>query len=123
MRNYSVMRDVLSLVASAPHELSFDDFDEIQQQDEVPQEIVRLQANGLVDGDIRFGAHALCLGGRVKALTDEGTEFYKLIENDDVWALIRDTLKRASVDVSYPLLKEVCEEIVKRYVTSFIPKI
>ena len=33
------------------------------------------------------------------------------------------TLKEADIDVPHPLLKEVCEEIVKRYVTSFIPDI
>lgn len=31
------------------------------------------------------------------------------------------TLDAAGIDVPYPLLKEVSEEIVKRYVMGFIP--
>ena len=86
-----------------------------------PVEVRRLVSDGLVDGEVAFTKDGACLVCRVDSVTPEGTEFHKLIENDDVWVVIFNTMKAADIDVSYPLLKEVCEEIVKRYVTSFIP--
>lgn len=120
MRDYDVMRDVLATVADFGGELRYGDFAAVQQRDEVPREIARLQSDGLLDGDLLFEG-GMCMSGRVHGLTPEGREFLNLIANDGVWAIVRKTLKAANVDVSYPLLKEVCEEIVKRYVVSFIP--
>ena len=76
---------------------------------------MRFDCEGLLDADIFlddiFGKGRKCT---VVGLTSNGHEFYRLIENNDVWAIVLDTLKQAGVDISYPLLKEVCEEIVKR---------
>ena len=126
MRDYVVMRGVLAAVAKASSELSYSDlWTAVCQDDQVlKDELVRLERDGLIDADVFFGKRPFeqsrC---RVHGLTDEGREFYKLIENDKAWEIILHTLKAAGIDISYPLLKEVCEEIVKRYVTSCIPEI
>lgn len=77
--------------------------------------------DGLVEGEVLLDPYGACVKCVAYGLTDEGREFYRLVENEEVWRIVLDTLGRAGVDVSYPLLKEVCEEIVKRYVTQFIP--
>lgn len=126
MRDYATMRGVLAIVAGAKRELCYNDFQPAAGQDDdtLERELERLTEDGLLDADIRFGSG---FGERsrcsVAGLTDEGRAFFRLIANDDVWAIVLGTLKAADVDVSYPLLKEVCEEIVKRHVASFIPKI
>lgn len=89
--------------------------------DDALAEALRLVDDGLVDADVRRSSFGDVCSFRVRGLTDEGRSFWRLVENDDVWQIILGTLTRAGIDVSYPLLKEVCEEIVKRYVTSFIP--
>ncbi len=122
MRDYVTMRGVLATAAEASGELCFNDFRPADQDDKLQDELGRLTRDGLLDADVEFGSgfgvHTRC---KVLGLTDEGREFYKLVENDKVWAIILGTLKKADIDISYPLLKEVCEEIVKRYVTSCIP--
>ena len=122
-RSYAVMREVLSAAAKARRSLDFDDFMSIHQRNKVIHELKRLNKDGLLDAVIDFDAGGTCLVCAVNGLTEEGAEFFKLIENDEVWNVIRETLKMADIDISYPLLKEVCEEIVKRYVVSFIPEI
>lgn len=123
MRDYHVMRDVLKVAAGLEHEAGYDRFKGIRAgQAEIDSELMRLIDDKIVAGDVRFTADGACLAYKVSGLTDEGREFFKLVENDNVWEIVCKTLDAARVDVSYPLLKEVCEEIVKRYVTSFIPK-
>ena len=120
MRNYTAMRDVLAVIATSAKPLEFEDFMVVHQRDRVVEELKRLDREMLIESTIQFESQ-ICTGGAVAGLTDEGEAFYRLIENDGVWGIILETLRSAGVDVSYPLLKEVCEEIVKRYVTSFIP--
>lgn len=124
-RNYRVMRETLSVASgSGPH--CFDDFIKIQPVDELFSEIRRLCDDGLIESSVEFLERwdgLVWKGGEVKGLTAEGREFYRLVESDGVWRIALATLERAGIDISYPLLKEVCEEIVKRYVTSFIPEI
>ena len=123
MRDYSVMRQVLERVAESRRSLSLGDFAGIQPSGDVPAELGRLVRDGLVEGEVLLDPHGACVKCVASSLTDEGREFYRLIENGEVWRIVLDTLSRAGVDVSYPLLKEVCEEIVKRYVTQFIPSL
>ena len=126
MRDYETMRHVLTIASNAKVELHYADFQvEAGRDDDVLEcELNRLKREELLDGEVRLtresGERSVC---RVRGLTVKGREFYRLIENADVWGIICQTLESAGVDVSYPLLKEVCEEIVKRYVTSFIPDI
>ena len=60
--------------------------------------------------------------GRVEGLTPDGRAFLRDIENERVWAIVCETLEAAGLDLSYPLLREVCEEVVRRYVMGKIPK-
>ena len=122
-RNYTVMRELLAHISKARQMLDLDDLDWFEPRDRVRGELRRLKADGLIDGVVEFTPSGVCRSCTVTGLTDEGREFWRLVENDAVWAIVRDTLKAADIDVPYPLLKEVCEEIVKRYVTSFIPEI
>lgn len=122
MRDFNVMHDVIKVMATSTHRIAFIDFSNVKPNELVEPELLRLISDGLVDGEIRYD-DGICMAFNVAGLTDEGRVFWKLIENNGVWAIIRNTLRKADIDVSYPLLKEVCEEIVKRYVTSFIPNI
>jgi len=124
MRNFNVMRGVLSTVAKADGELGIDSFMWMLQRNDVIDEIARLKSDGIISGTMKFkkDLHEY-VDGTISGLTDEGVEFYRLIENDGVWEIVLATLRKANIDISYPLLKEVCEEIVKRYVTSCIPEI
>lgn len=49
-------------------------------------------------------------------------ELMRNIENLRVWSIVSKTLEAANLDLSYPLLKEVCDEIIRRYVMGKIPK-
>ena len=122
VRDYDAMRDVMSVVAASGRRLGFLDFSNVMPNDLVEPELQRLIADGLVEGEIRYNNDGVCQAFGIDGLTDEGRAFWRLIESGKVWLLIRSTLFEAGIDVSYPLLKEVCEEIVKRYVISFIPK-
>lgn len=124
MRNYDAMRAVLATAARGDRPSKYVDFwSAVRDEAVLRSELARLGRDGLLDNGIRFqGGDGCCLGGEA-TVTDEGREFLRLIENDGVWHLVIRTLVAAGVDVPYPLLKEVCEEIVKRYVTSFIPDI
>lgn len=123
-RDYDAMRAVLATIASSERPSRYGDlWSAVRDESALRSELARLGRDGLLDNGIRFqGGDGCCLGGEA-TITDEGREFLRLIENDGVWHLVIRTLDAAGVDVPYPLLKEVCEEIVKRYVTSFIPDI
>lgn len=95
----------------------------VQDEAALRQELARLGSDGLIENGNRLqDGDGCCLGGGA-SITDEGREFFRLVENESVWQLVLRTLDAAGVDVPHPLLKKVCEEIVTRYVSSFIPKI
>jgi hypothetical protein len=123
-RDYEAMRSALATAATSPRPVRYGGFcSAVPDEGTLRQELERLGRDGLIDNGIRFqDGGGCCLGGEV-SITDEGREFFNLIENDRVWELMRGTLDAAGIDVPYPLLKEVCEEIVRRYVASFIPDI
>lgn len=123
MRNYDTMREVLEIVAKNGSMNGLGAFNRVRDRESCDDELARLCRDGIISGEVEFDACGTCLKCGIDGLTDEGAEFYRLVENADAWEIIRSTLYAANVDVSYPLLKEVCEEIVKRYVTSFIPEI
>lgn len=121
-RDYDTMRTVLAIVAANDGPTSYGDFISVRDELALKRELARLEADGLLESTIEFqDGSGICLGGEISGLTPEGREFFRLIENDRVWALVSRTLDSAGIDVSYPLLKEVSEEIVKRYVMGFIP--
>lgn len=123
-RDYETMRSVLVIAEKSMRPLRYGDFCmKVHDEDALRSELSRLGSDGLIDNSFEFqDGWGCCLGG-VASITDEGRAFFRLIENERVWQLILRTLDAAGVDVPYPLLKKVCEEIVKRYVTSFIPDI
>lgn len=122
-RDYTLMRRILATACKRDAALSVGDFVGGADAKSVEAEIERLIGDGLLDGEIDFDKDGFCFLCRIKGPSSEGREFFNLIENESVWAIVSKTLDAARVDVSYPLMKEVCEEIVKRYVTSFIPRI
>lgn len=89
--------------------------------DDIREELDRLKEEGLIEHDISWDPAEMPLG-RVGGLTSAGRAFLRDIENERVWAIVLETLEAANLDLSYPLLKEVCEEIVRRYVMGKIPK-
>ena len=123
MRDFVLMRKVLAEAHGHTQGYNTMAFFNLGESEVVEAELKRLSSDGLLDADIEFDRFGTCVNCKVGGLTDEGTSFYRLVENHDVWRVVDNTLEAAGVDVSYPLLKEVCEEIVKRYVTSFIPDI
>jgi len=75
-------------------------FRDLGSEEDVDSELTRLIADGLIDGVIEFGAGGALSEFGINGLTEEGREFYKLVENYDVWRLVRETLDAARVDVS-----------------------
>lgn len=121
-RDYAKMRKVLGTVAKATRPLDLAAFGFGDLSDLAP-ELKRLVKDGLIESTVEFDAFGEYVCGEVVGLTEEGKDFFSLVAKGDVWALVQKTLDAAGIDVPYPLLKEVCEEVVKRYVTSFIPEI
>ena len=120
MRDYNMMRNMLIFVSNGG-ERALNDFCHFGDARSVGQELSRLREEGLIDSDMSFEPEFN--GGKVRGLTAKGRVFVRDIENDVVWGLIRKTLEDSGLDLSYPLLKKVCETIVERYVMSKIPKI
>lgn len=123
MRDYVLMRQVMAIAVGHSREDGAKEFYELGDADKVEAELSRLSSDALLDANVERDCFGVCVKCSVGSLTDEGRAFYRLIENPEVWRIVHGTLESANVDISYPLLKEVCEEIVKRYVTSFIPDI
>lgn len=122
-RDFDAMRKALHAVANSEKPATYAVFRRILEPEQVAFELRRLASDGLIESSMEFDFEGECLGGEVSGLTDEGREFYNLIERSDVWFIVAATLDEAGIDIPYPLLKEVCVEVVKRYVTSFIPEI
>ena len=125
MRRYNTMRAVLLHIKDKSC-LSFDDFSVLthgsyDSREAIIEELKRLQYERLIDSSLEFDNSNACLSGVVHGLTEDGESLVRLIEQSDVWKICIATLTQAEIDLSYPLLKEVCEEVVRRYVMSKIP--
>ncbi|MSS25189.1 MULTISPECIES: hypothetical protein [unclassified Collinsella] len=120
MRDYNLMRNMLVFISN-DGERALNDLCHFGDVRSVGKELSRLREEGLIDSDMSFDPEYN--GGRVRGLTAEGRAFVRDIENDIVWELIRKTLDGSGLDLSYPLLKKVCETIVEHYVMSKIPEI
>lgn len=119
MRDYNMMRDMLMFVSNGGERV-LNDFCDFGQITDVTRELSRLREEGLIDSSMDFEPEYN--GGRVKGLTPNGRAFLRDVEDEVVWSLIRKTLDKTGLDLSYPLLKKVCETIVERYVMSKIPE-
>ena len=119
-RDYNLMRSVLVFIGCSDEELNFSDFfGHFEKAFPVQDELSRLRREGLIESSMAF--EPSYNNGTVKGLTEEGEAFLRDIEDDRVWALACSTLEDAGLDLSYPLLKKVCETVVERYVMSKIP--
>lgn len=115
------MRNMLVFIDRSDRELNLVDFQHFGAVFPARGELYRLREEGLVESSVAFKPSYN--NGIVKGLTEEGAAFLRDIEDDRVWALMAKTLEDAGLDLSYPLLKKVCETIVERYVMSKIPEI
>jgi hypothetical protein len=130
MRNYKLMRDILLKVskecAREEESLALSEMQEwikgsLYSKEGLMAEIKRLTSEDLIDSVIVISEFSTLVEGKICCITPKGEEFLRLIENPEVWEICSSTLKNAGLDLSYPFLKEVCDEIVKRYVFSKIP--
>lgn len=130
MRNYELMRNILLKVSKdCKGEAKCLPLSEIQEWLEgsffsvkdAKTEVQRLTDEELIDSKIVYSSFSGLKEGKIFGITPKGEEFLRLIEEPHVWEICSKTLKNAGIDLSYPFLKEVCEEIVKRYVMSKIP--
>ena len=130
MRNYELMRNILLKVSKEctgeEKNLELSEMGEWINGSsfslkELMAEIKRLTVEELIDSKIIFNVFSNLEEGKIYGITSKGKEFLRLIEEPNVWGICVTTLTDAGLDLSYPFLKEVCEEIVKRYVFSKIP--
>lgn len=121
MRNYELMRNILLAVVHAEKELQVRDFAQYGELNGIKEELERLKEEGLIKHNIVWDSYGITLG-TITGATPKGKGFARNIENLRVWSIVSKTLEAASLDLSYPLLKEVCDEIIRRYVMGKIPK-
>lgn len=120
VRNYNLMRNILKKVNASVKPLSFGDFQSYGTSEDIRLELIRLKKEGLIEHNMTWSCGSFD-GGEISAITENGIMFLRDIQNDTVWNIIEKTLEEADLDLSYPLLKDVCDEIVKRYVMGKIP--
>ncbi len=120
MRNYDLMRKILCKIVAENRELLVKDFLFCGEFEEVVTELMRLKEEGLIEHDIQLDFYKIDKS-KVFGITPKGRKFFRNIENERVWELIRETLEAANLDLSYPLLKKVCKKVVERYVMGKIP--
>ena len=130
MRNYELMRNILLKVpkdyAGEEKSLALSEMEEwikgsFFSPEELITEVKRLTEEDLIDSEIIFNNFSSLVSGKIYCITPKGKEFLRLIEEPHVWEICKKTLEKAGLDLSYPFLNEVCEEIVKRYVLGKIP--
>lgn len=121
MRNYELMRSILMDAQNGDLPLSYGDICHEFSDEELKFELERLNEEGLIKSDFAFN-YGRCASGKLTKITEDGKMFVRNIANKKVWALVYQTLKKADLDLSYPLLKEVCDEVVRRYVMDCIPE-
>lgn len=121
MRNYELMRWILIKSVTSDKPLKFSDIARDYNMEDIESELKRLVDEGLIVSNIHFSCGS-CMGGEIAHATKDGKMFVRNISNQKVWDLIYQTLTTADLDLSYPLIKEVCDEVVRRYVMEFIPE-
>lgn len=121
MRNYELMRWILIKSVNSDRPLKFSDIAKDYEISDIENELNRLVDEGLIISNIYFSCGS-CMGGEISRATEDGKMFVRNISNQKVWDLIYQTLTKADLDLSYPLLKEVCDEVVRRYVMDCIPE-
>lgn len=123
MRNYDLMRRLMIYINTIHDSVDVSYLVDLGNWNSISKELTRLQAEGLIDATLQTNQFRQVLSGELTGLTSLGVEFLRIIENPRVWCLISDTLEASEVDLSYPLLLEICTEVIKRFVINHIPKI
>ena len=127
MRNYEMMRHILVMCYTKGEDIEYLDFVNVCKKDykekdkQLQTELDRLSGEGLLTHNMWWADNTF-MGGTVKGLTPAGIEFARMISSMKVWAICKDTLENSKLDISYPLIKKVCERIIENIVLSCIPK-
>ena len=127
MRDYEMMRTILITCFNEGENLCLKNFVSAtssnfkKKQLVFREEVNRLQNEGLLLHNMKWQIDTHT-GGAVKGLTPKGIEFARLLNDTKVWIICQETLNNAGLDISYPLIKKVCEQIVEKIVMSCIPE-
>lgn len=121
-RNYQLMHDILLYAQAAKEPFHVMKLSSMGDVCRVYDELERLNDEGLLGVSFITTEQGDIIDAITSSITAEGKEFCRLIDNQRVWKLISETLEKADIDILYPLLKEVCETVVKRYVMGCIPE-
>jgi type IV secretory pathway TraG/TraD family ATPase VirD4 len=127
MRNYELMRNILVKTYFKGGDLelleiiSLSESNDREKIAELEEELNRLQEEGLILHNMKW-THGNFEGGNVKKLTSAGVEFARELKDDKVWFICLETLNNSKLDISYPLIKKVCERIIENIVMKSIPE-
>ena len=127
MRNYELMRNILVKTYFKGGDLELLEIVPLSESNdrekiaELEEELNRLQEEGLILHNMKW-AHGKFEGGNVKKLTSAGVEFARELKDDKVWFICLETLNNSKLDISYPLIKKVCERIIENIVMKSIPE-
>ena len=127
MRNYELMRNILVKTYFKGGDLELLEIVPLSESNdrekiaELEEELNRLQEEGLILHNMKW-AHGKFEGGNVKKLTSAGVEFARELKDDKVWFVCLETLNNSKLDISYPLIKKVCERIIENIVMKSIPE-
>ena len=127
MRNYELMRAILVKTYIKGGNLQSVEIvpatskNQEEKLLELRDELQRLEEEGLIVHDMRWDDDVF-LGGIVQKLTPVGVEFARELKDNKVWFICQETLNNAQLDISYPLIKKVCERIIENIVMKSIPK-
>lgn len=127
MRNYELMREVLVRTYINGGNLQSAEIvpatssNQEEKLLELREELLRLEEEGLIVHDMSWKDNTF-MGGTVQKLTQAGTEFARELKDNKVWSICKETLNNSKLDISYPLIKKVCERIIENIVMKSIPK-
>lgn len=121
-RNYDLMRTMLVRAHLSKGEpVKYSEIASGYSDDDIQEELDRLVEEGLIEHNITF-ENDICFGGSITSISKNGHMFARNLCDRKVWLLLLETLNKADLDLTYPLLKEVCDEIIRRYVMQCIPE-
>ena len=127
MRNYELMRLILVKTYYKGADLEFLDIiplslsNDAEKIAELENELEQLKEEGLIIHNMSW-TNGSSDGGTVQKLTPAGVEFARDLKDNKVWAICQETLNNAQLDISYPLIKKVCERIIENIVMKSIPE-
>jgi predicted transcriptional regulator len=108
--NEDCVRDILIQIAKKPNDHSFIDDMEIRLKDKYNKETVFyalqiLKEEGYIHADEYYGNNQLDFS--VGNMTKKGLDLYSKIQNDDVWARVKQSLLKFGSSVSMSVLSSL----------------